>query len=34
LSDGFGAEIAQTAHLYRQPATRERVAAFLARSAR
>jgi enoyl-CoA hydratase len=34
LSDGFAQEIAHTAHLYRQPATRERVAAFLARSAR
>jgi enoyl-CoA hydratase len=34
LFDGFAQEIAHTAHLYRQPATRERVAAFLARSAR
>lgn len=32
--DGFAQEIAHTAHLYRQPATRERVAAFLAGSAR
>jgi enoyl-CoA hydratase len=32
--DGFAQEIAHTARLYRQPATRERVAAFLARSAR
>jgi enoyl-CoA hydratase len=34
FTDGFAQEIAHTAHLYRQPATRERVAAFLARSAR
>jgi len=34
LSDGFAQEIAHTDHLYRQAATRERVAAFLARSAR
>lgn len=34
LSDGFAQEIAHTAQLYRQPATRERVAAFLSRSAR
>jgi len=34
FSDGFAQEIAHTAHLYRQPATRERVAAFLARSVR
>ncbi len=32
--DGFAEEIAHTRHLYQQPATRERVAAFLARSAR
>jgi enoyl-CoA hydratase/carnithine racemase len=31
--DGFAQEIAHTARLYRQPATRERVAAFLARGA-
>jgi enoyl-CoA hydratase len=34
LSDGFAQELTHTAHLYREPATRDRVAAFLARSAR
>lgn len=34
LSDGFAQEIAHTAQLYRQLATRERVAAFLARNGR
>lgn len=32
--DGFAAEVAFTRHLYQQPATRELVAAFLARSTR
>ncbi|MHB1122148.1 MAG: enoyl-CoA hydratase/isomerase family protein [Ramlibacter sp.] len=32
--DGFAEEVAFTRHLYQHPATRERVAAFLARSAR
>lgn len=32
--DGFAEEIAHTRRLYQQPATRDRVAAFLARSAR
>lgn len=34
FADGFAQEMAQTAGLYRQPATRDLVAAFLARSAR
>ena len=32
--DGFAEEVAFTRHLYQHPATRERVAAFLARNAR